>query len=333
MSSNSNSVDVVHVISGNNNIPLDISTTNLFIGFGVVAIILNLLTILVSISIKDIAKKSAFAIGLSFGDIIFGCGLVITGVLIQSYIKNGLLLNEIHPFECLKKFSTLWLIGIQAPASIIFLMGSERVLGIIFFQWYFKRWTSKLSWMLVAVAYGFCLISISAVWIVVYQLPPNTMITISCKTQFVIGPAYATYNYGLSILCGISAVISTICSLIAFLRKRASMGHGQADVAVKRFVKRQIRMATSMLIISIIDCALVVIPNIMLLMISYDFNFPPSFKYLSAHASLLYCTRSSLSFFVYLSLNRDFRSAAFAKFFSKSMKISQSSAAVAPSPK
>lgn len=288
---------------------LDLTSHYVYIGFGGAALFGNLVIVLVYTRNFYLMKKSAFVIGLTFGDIVNGLALLVTGVMRIIYAKSGMSNFQVQPLYCLQSLTSLWLLGMQLPSVMMFLIGLERLLAVGRVIWYYKNWSSKYAWCLTVLAYVYCIASVGSEWLlIVYIFNKNTTTSISCTTPFVIGPDYSLYSYGLAIVCGTSSAVTTVVSLIIFLAKKQEFAMSNNSVNMHKHMKKQWQLSTSMACVTVLDFGLVVLPNIFLLMIALSYPFPPIFSTIGFWSAELVCLRSALSFFIYFILNRDFRS-------------------------
>lgn len=286
---------------------MDLTNHYTYIGCGLSAVVANIVVVVVIFRSKLLLRKSAFAVGLSFGDIINGLALLITGFKRIQFVKQGIYSALVHPIECLKGFTTLWLIGTQIPVVMMLVIGMERVMAVAFFTWYYKRWSNKIAWILTCVVYVYVCGSIGTIWMIISNLPENSTATRTCGTPTVIGYGYSMYNYGLAIVCGCIAITTTIVSLVITLKeKRRLQIVQQNNINMQRFFNKQWPITTSMACIAIFDFFMVVIPNVLLLMINFV-QFPPEIKSIGAWSADLICSRSALSLIIYIIFNRDFR--------------------------
>lgn len=288
---------------------IDYQTHYNYITFGVVALVANLAVALVLLYDKEFLKKSALMSGLCLADILNGCSLIVAGSLRLGYVKEGTLSLPVHPFICMIRITILWTAAGELPALMMLLIGGERALAIIFFQWYYFSWTNRLAWTLTGVAYLYCCCTITTLSIVTYLLPNTTTTPQQCISTFVIGPSYTWYDYLLAILCGTVAIISTMISLLAFNAKRRKFKNNSQsnDSNMKSFLTKQWNLTISMSLVSFFDFTLVVIPNVLKLVASF---YPP-LLFIGFYASYMVCTRSALSLVIYILTNRDFRNILF----------------------
>lgn len=279
-----------------------------YVGCGFATLITNIIILFVLIRNRPLLKKSAFVVGLCFGDILNGLALLISGIQRIHYTNHGMDGNIVHRFTCLQYVTTLWLVGSQIPTVMMFLIGTERLMAVAYFSWYYKKWTITLSWALTLFVYLLVSISIGAAWFLLYGLPENETTTILCYTSNVIGVGYGSYNYGVAIVCGCTAIVTTTASLIKFVVKKRSLSmNNRSQIYMQKFVQKQWQITTSMTCVIVFDFIMVVIPNVVLLMINLKYKFPVDLKNLASWSADLVCLRSALSFFVYLALNGDFR--------------------------
>lgn len=299
----------------------DYTNVNVYIACGAAAALANIIVVFVLFRNKQLFIKSSFIAGLSVGDIINGLALLITGLNRTSYMTKGISSNPVHPLICLKGFTTLWLIGIQLPTVMMLLVGIERVIAVASFNWYYKKWTDKTGWLLTGAVYLYVAGSIGTLWVMICSYSENVTVSLTCATPSVIGVGYGTYNYGMAIICGSAAIVTMIVSLVFMIKKkRKFQNSNQTNVSIQKFLKKQWHITKSMACIAFFDFVMVVIPNMLLLMLTYKFQFPPELRSVGSWSADLVCSRSTLSLFIHLLFNRDFRNG-----FLKAFGIKQSS--------
>lgn len=282
-----------------------------YVGFGVLAIVANVIVIFVLLRNITFLKKSAFIFGLAVADLINGLALFITGIKRIQYVYTETSKMSVHPFTCLQSVTSLWLIGVQLPTAVMALIGAERLIAVAFFMWYYKKWTNVLAWCLTGMVYVLCAFSLTTIWSITYNLPDRTKTSVNCITPSVVGPVYSSYNYGLAIVNGTVAILASATALILFLSKKNKLQTGEG-FQIRRHVKKQWQLTTSMTCIAVVDFCCVVIPNVFLLLIStFSVRFPPSFGNVGNWSSSVFCARSASTVIIYIILNREFRNALY----------------------
>lgn len=286
---------------------IDLSNWFGYIGCGTAAILNNLIIIFVLIRNKPLLHKSAFIVALATGDLCSGIATLVTGIVRIRYTVAGVAKKQVHLFTCLKGHASLWLIGIQIPSVMVFLIGCERVVAVQYFYWYYKRWTNKMGWILSGIVYVYVGMSYCILWVINYNLPSTATTTIFCYATYVFGRGYGSYNYGFGIICGCTSVVTTVVALVNLTSKRKLFGRSPQNVNLQKFIGRQWRQTISMTCIAILDFILIVLPNIVLIISLYLDAFPPAIKYIGVWSADLACIKSSLSCIIYICFNRDFR--------------------------
>lgn len=281
----------------------------MYIGFAAFVLLSNAVIGTTFMRNIHLFKKSAFNIGLAVGDIILGLGTITAGIIRMSLLWTNTKDVPVHPSYCLETYTTLLMIGTQLPATMIFLISTERILAVVCFDWYYKKWSSRKAWLVVTLGFAYCTVSIATSWFVVYNFPANITTPLLCTTSVVVGPVYATYHFYIAVFAGVWAIIATVFSLLTFINKRKKF-QANANDNLKRFIQKQWQMTLSTTCIALFDFMLVVIPNILLSMTAYM----PSLLLLGNYATCMLCLRSASNLFIYVLFNRDFRSALLTTF-------------------
>lgn len=212
----------------------------LYIGFAVPAIASNVLILFILVRNVAYLKKSAFVAGLAIADNSLGIGVLVAGILRVSFIQENIYDLLIEPSYCLKHITTLLLIGIQLPAAMMFLIGSERIVAIVWYELYYHSWSNKKSWFLTSAAFLFCTASVAVAWVIVYTSPNTLKSPHHCTTPIVVGPSYAAYSYGFACACGLWAFLTTLFSLVRFIKtKQKMLTNASSNHSFNTFVKKQ----------------------------------------------------------------------------------------------
>lgn len=300
----------------NNTTTTDLTSYYQYVCFGSAAVLANLFVIIVFCQNKLLFKRSAFILGLAFGDVLNGVALCVSGIVRILYICQGKSKLMVHPFTCIKSFTQLFLSGNQITALMFVAIGAERFLAIKYFEWYHNKWSHSKAWSCTAVVYGYCTISLAAAWFMVYWQPSISLVSITCGTPTVVGKAYSIYNYSLAIIGGTLASVLTIAATVTFsmrkkhlLEQNSNNGHG--------FVHRQWRLTKVMTCVAVMDFCLVAVPNILLLLTG-GFKIQLGGN-VGGWSLQVICFRSVVNLFIYLCSSGDFRRAVRVRFHLKSM--------------
>lgn len=315
---------------------LSLGTYYSYTTVGTSAILTNCLVLLILSTNKNLFINSAFVIGLAFGDVLDGVGLLGNGVRRLYMAVNGIPNGNIHPFQCMHLFTPVFLLGNQIPGTMFALIGLERYLAVGHFHWYYAKWTPKKAWQCFLVAYVICAVSLTGAFILVYNQPAEATVSSLCTTQTVMGPRYMFYNYGITVVGGFIAVVTTLIAMVIFTKqKNRIIRHGNNENSIKMlpYVKRQWRHTRSMFCIALLDFGLVVVPNL-LITLSNVFGISISAS-LGSSSLMTVCARSCFNLFIYLICNHEFRKAAFKiiclrKYVSTADKFKSTTAAVTP---
>lgn len=305
----------------NNSIPiaLDFSTPIQYISFGSVAVIANCMVIFILLRNKKFFQKSAFISGLALGDLLDGLALVVNGTMRILQGLNGTSSLLVHPSYCMiTVVQPIFILGNQIPGVMFFLVGAERFLAICYFDWYYRKWSNKFAWMLTACAYIFSICSVAAAFIVAFSFDSTFKIAIACFTQSATGPVYSVYNYSVSIIGGMVAVVTTLTAMIVFThRKAVVIRSSNVSTTIKSHVKKQWHITRMALCLAVVDFCLLVIPNILVALSSWYVNTSLGAAALRTWPLQLVSFRSILNVVIYLCINSEFQDAARLAFGSK----------------
>lgn len=128
----------------------------LCIVIGTLSIVTNLIIIFITLYNISIFKKSAYMCGLALGDILKATALVVAGITRIEYQRLNILNVVVSRKYCWKTIGIILLLGLQIPAIMVFLIGIERFVAVILFQWYYSNWSDTKAW--IATCIGYCLI-------------------------------------------------------------------------------------------------------------------------------------------------------------------------------
>lgn len=282
-----------------------------YVCFGSAAVVSNCFILFVLLRNFQYFKKSALIAGLAFGDLLDGSALLINGALRIAQALDGTSFLKVHPSYCMTIAVTpIFLLGNQIPGVMFLLIGVERFLAFQCYQWYYFSWTSGLAWKLTGAVYIYVAVSLSAAFVVVFNIDQNYRIPIGCATSTVIGQAYTAYNYGVAIVGGLMAVAGTVTAMVAFTVRKRSMFSLCSDDGqeMKSYVTKQWHLTRVSLSLAVIDLGLVVAPNILVTLVSST-NIV-----LKSWSLQLVCLRSVLNAIIYVVINSDFRSACLKAF-------------------
>lgn len=288
---------------------LDLTSNYQYVGFGSTAVTVNCLILTILLINGRFLKKSALIIGLVIGDLMNGLSLLASGSVRIVRAMNGTLSISVHPFYCFSySYTSLFLLGNQIPGVMFLLIGFERFLAVKYFDWYRTKWTPKMAWILTMMAHLYVSISLSVAAITVYSQPNDNRVTVTCGTPNVVGLAYSVYNYGISVIGGTVSTVCTLTAMIIFTRRhRRLTANPLVSNQIKNFVKSQWSQTRAMLILSILDLAMVVFPNVLAIIVS---AFNATNVKLGNLSQMLSCSRSFLNIIIYISVNHEFRKAA-----------------------
>lgn len=110
------------------------------------SIVANSLILFIVSKKKSLLKSSAFVVGLAGADLVVGLASVIAAVYRLIILKETKENFSVHPLFCMKRISTLMVIASQITPAMLILIGSERLLAVICFRWYYKMWTHQKAW-------------------------------------------------------------------------------------------------------------------------------------------------------------------------------------------
>lgn len=276
----------------------------LYIGFAIPAIVSNSLILFILLRNVAYLKKSAFMTGLAVADTTLGIAVIVAGTLRVSFLEEHVYDLLIEPSYCLKHITTMLLIGVQLPAFMMFLIGSERIAAVVWFDWYYHFWSNKKSWMLTSVAYLFCTMSIAVAWMIVYSYPDSVRSPHHCTTPTVVGSLYASYNFGLACTCGVWAFVVTLLSLLRFIKTKANLlKKSGANFDLNKFIKKEYQIAWSMACLASVDFLLVVVPNILTSIGAYF----PSLLVIGNYGTCMLCVKSAITVIIYPIFYPEFR--------------------------
>lgn len=230
----------------------------LYIVFGSTAFFANFTICFVLLRNVKFLKTSAFLAGYAFSETFLGVAHVVVGSLRLHNVMTGTRI-QIHPVHCMYRWTALNVTTSQVQSTMLILIGLERLLAAVFFNWYYKKWTSRKAWILTCLAYAYCLGSTAIIWIIVSNYCEDYKISSDCSSLSVLGNVYSIYERSLVVISGIWVSGVTLFALIVMVRKR-SRSHLN-DTKLKRFEQKQLRVTISMTGMACVDFVLVVIPG------------------------------------------------------------------------
>lgn len=281
----------------------------LFIIFGSTAFLGNVTICFVLLRNIRFLKKSAFIGGFALAETVFGLGHAAAGGLRLYYLNENTIHLLVHLLYCMNRMTIFFVLTIQVGSMMMILIGAERLLATLFFDWYYKTWSNTKAWSLTCSVYLFCITSTVLCWVMVYNYPESRKITMHCLSSLVSGNSYSTYQGVLVVGSGIWISGATIYSLISFMKKKSV---AQSNMKLKQFIQKQWHITTSMTCLACVDLVLVVIPGSLLSLAI----FLPHFGLIGNFASVSVCIKSTMTLFIYLIFNPSFRS-NFLKAFGK----------------
>lgn len=285
-----------------------------YVCFGSLAVATNLLILFILLRNFGYFKASAFIAGLALGDFIDGLSLAMVGAVRIAQYWDGSSILMVHPTYCMKTLITpLFLLGNQLPGLMFFLVGIERFLAVVYYEWYYLRWSNKFAWMLTSSAYIYSLLSVGAAFVITYRYDANVTTSISCGVGAVMPASYSAYNYMVAVVGGTVAVLATIGALVSFTKRKCATN---LAANVKSHVKRQWHLTRVTLGLAVVDFGLLVVPSFIITLSS---GFNVAFNNLNlnsvkAWSLQLVCFRSILNVLFYLFVNSEFRLATYRAF-------------------
>uniref|UniRef100_A0A914WUT6 G-protein coupled receptors family 1 profile domain-containing protein n=1 Tax=Plectus sambesii TaxID=2011161 RepID=A0A914WUT6_9BILA len=101
-----------------------------YIGFGIFAVITNIVCMLVVLSKRHMREKYGTFGVLSFGYLLNCLGILLAGLLRTHYI-SGNVYNSLNSFECFgRPWPYLFIVGGHLPAFALLCMGVERLIAV-----------------------------------------------------------------------------------------------------------------------------------------------------------------------------------------------------------
>lgn len=206
--------------SENGSLP-QFSAQILYSVLGSCTIVTNFIILFVLIkNIKYALQKFAFIFGLAGADFFVGLASVSAAAYRIIVLKEAREDFSVHPLFCMKRISTLGMIASQITPIMFFVIGSERLLAVTCFRWYYKTWTNRKAWFLTLFAYTFCFVSVIICWIIVSTFPTHFETTMMCIISRVVGVPYALFLDVLAIFGGTWALLTSFICLILFFTQR-----------------------------------------------------------------------------------------------------------------
>lgn len=277
---------------------------HLYIIFGSCALVANFVIVFTLVSNIVLLRKSSFICGLAVGDIIKAIALIIIGVTRTEVTRLNIANVVVSRMYCWKTIGIIVMLGNQIPAVIVLLIGLERFIAVVLFNWYYSNWNDLKAWMSTCFAYCLAFVSVISSGIIIYTSKENITVTKICYQPTVLGPIYSSYNYGLPVVCGTMSILFTLYSLVAFILKRQKIKTGGNNTGNKlKLIRKQLQITITMTCIAFFDFTMVVIPFSIMIMTSF-FGDLINVGYIS---SCLISTRATFSFIIYFVLNQGFR--------------------------
>lgn len=275
----------------------------LYVVFGSVAFLANATICFVLLKNIKFFKKSAFIGGLALAETIFGAGHVVAGLFRIYYINTNSIYLLVHPLYCMNRVTIIFVLTIQLGSTMLLLIGGERLIATLLFDWYYKMWTNKKAWILTIAVYLVDIGITGICWLAVYYHSENQKISIECLATSVTGDIYSFYQGGLIVICGIWVSSTTMFSLVSFMKKRLST-IDSTNLKLKKFIQKQWHITISMTCVACADVTLILIPGSLHSLATIY----PRLIFISYVASLAACVKSTMTLFIYLAFNPSFRS-------------------------
>uniref|UniRef100_A0A1I7Y1F9 G_PROTEIN_RECEP_F1_2 domain-containing protein n=1 Tax=Steinernema glaseri TaxID=37863 RepID=A0A1I7Y1F9_9BILA len=186
---------------------------DLYMGFGVFAVLTNVLVLIVLWSRKEMRTTLVLFQALAFSDLINGVSYIFAGAVRRHSVESGRFHDYIHPMDCAKAiFPAFLILGGLLPAFMNFMLSLERLIAIQFIAFYKRscNFTGKIVLALV-------------VWIVgMFMMNDSSTVLRSrmCDVLKASGKKYGITHFALvSVLFFVSFVLLVIVAFMANQKK------------------------------------------------------------------------------------------------------------------
>lgn len=270
---------------------------------GVVAFIENLLILIVFFSSGRLRRSSSLLIGLTISHTLNGI------VHVLNYWPSGLSSFRLVPvLYCMNILvPNLFVVLYQFLPILLALIGFERLLAVAAPVFYRKHCTPKRLWLVTGVTSLAALISLAINWINAW-LYPGPLVSSVCVSPQVFSKGYLAYAVHLpAILGGLSAMICTGVAIEVGRRQLKKISTSSTSTAEIGRMKKQIRLVKCVVMVSCLDMACVVVPNILLGL--YGPGYIPLPVAFSFYMTWIYSLNSVLTMIPYAFFNIEFRKA------------------------
>lgn len=277
-----------------------------YIVFGTPAVIANLAIFVILLSDKKLLAKSAMIAGLAGGNLFNGLHAFGYGVYRVPLLLTGQIDSPANNWACMASLMpTFLLLGHSIPSCMQLVIGLERMVAVVAFNWYRMRWSSKKSWYTVLVVYLLLICGWGGpAW---YQnFHEYRLVSKECSSGVILGVDMTNRLFFFVVMTGIVGMLCVFTAVSVGrwrYSKAASSASRDSDFAQ---MKKQLRVSRMMLIIALFEFLFVIFPNILIALTSV-IQLPPV---VAVYSIVIYCINSSTNIFVYFFMNSDFRKAA-----------------------
>lgn len=269
---------------------------------GAIAVFINLFILSVFFSSKHLLNCSSLLVALTIAHVFNGLVHSINGFWSANYA-----MVMVRPSYCVKiLWPNLFITTYVSLPLLLSMAGMERLLAVAAPVWYHTKCTHRRQWYLSGVVLVYAFVVMGLNWFLAW-INSDHLISASCVPPLVVGIRYMVY--GVHIPAVLGGVCATICTAIAVRigRKRMLKMPASSQGELGR-VKKHVRLAKCLLMISSIDVICVVIPNITLILYNLGFiAFPLRF---TIFAVMVYCSDSIWNIIALITFNNDFRHAS-----------------------
>lgn len=269
---------------------------------GIIAAVENIFILAAFLSNKHLLQSSSLVIGLTIGHAINGAVHAITAF--QPDSNNQILVTGFYCIEII--WPNLFITVYQLLPVFLAMNGIERLLALGAPMWYRNNCTNRRLWLATVMVFIFGLLCMVANGVRVWAMS-NSPTPASCMLPLIVGMSYMVYAvHAPAVMGGLCAITCTTIGVVIGRRRIQKMPTVSKSEIAR--VKKQVRLAKAMLMVSAIDIIFVVVPNIVLILYNMEIVIFP-LRY-TIYAVLIYCSDSVLNIIAFILFNGEFRRAS-----------------------